>query len=561
MRNENRVVRGLWSWVIMAIGAIALLSAPARVSAQNMADYTNYPIFLSQTVPPNILFLVDMGNATLEAAYSGTNQRYWISFKSGTATSGLYSSNVTVRGAGGNGNGNADLMAVDNNGVAINTSNVAAPADTFDSTKSYYGMFDPLRCYATNTNSFIYASVKVNVSAACAAANWDGNFLNWLTQEKKQTIYQVLVGGEPIPAQANQDGTANSLSADPKTGENGSSDTCNTDAKSCWRLVKYVPGGTLTGRVPTTLPTAATTNVTLGAGIVGTVSPVTVLATTVSNGIFFGVGEGTLYVNDNATPSPFDNAPGNQYTLKVDLLSEPNVPSGTGSYSDNCIVGDPLFAGHLICYQRDRSLGLFQKMRTDNMHVAVMFVNASTGQGGSLQFTFDDSFNAASVTNIRNQHTAANTPLSEALYEGLCLFKKSQGPCYSNSGSWSTGYSSGGIGAAGDPFYFKSMNQMVRCAKCFVLMISPGKGVLDGDAPDLQSPFGNLFTGTNIGIDYTQAPWSMTAAAAKAAGDRLDDVAYYGRTHDLRSDLAGTQSVSFYAVNAMGGPNGAALLA
>jgi len=48
----------------------------------------------------------------------------------------------------------------------------------------------------------------------------------------------------------------------------------------------------------------------------------------------------------------------------------------------------------------------------------------------------------------------------------------------------------------------------------------------------------------------------MTAAAAKAAGDRLDDVAYYGRTHDLRSDLSGTQSVAFYAVNAMGGPNG-----
>jgi type IV pilus assembly protein PilY1 len=190
-----------------------------------------------------------------------------------------------------------------------------------------------------------------------------------------------------------------------------------------------------------------------------------------------------------------------------------------------------------------------------------MFINASTGQGGSLQFGFDDKFNAASVTNIRNQHLAANAPLAESLYEGLCLFKKSQGPCYSNSGSWSTGYSSGGIGAAGDPFFFSSMNQMVRCAKCFVLMISPGKGVLDGDAPDLQSPFGNLFTGTNIGIDYTQAPSSMTAAAAKAAGDRLDDVAYYGRTHDLRSDLSGTQSVSFYAVNALGGPNGAALLA
>ena len=94
------------------------------------------------------------------------------------------------------------------------------------------------------------------------------------------------------------------------------------------------------------------------------------------------------------------------------------------------------------------------------------------------------------------------------------------------------------------------MNQMVRCAKCFVLMISPGIGVNDGNAPDLQSPFGNLFAGANIGV-----------VSSGAAGDRLDDVAYYGRTNDLRSDLTGTQNVRFYAVNAMGGPTGAQLLA
>ena len=129
MKSENRVTRGLWLWMATAVGAIALSSVPAGVSAQNMADYTNYPIFLSQTVPPNILFLVDMGNYTLEAAYSGTNQRYWISFKAGTATSLKYSSNVTIDSKTGDG-----LVAVDNNGVAINTSNVTSPADTFDST-------------------------------------------------------------------------------------------------------------------------------------------------------------------------------------------------------------------------------------------------------------------------------------------------------------------------------------------------------------------------------------------------------------------------------------------
>ena len=56
------------------------------------------------------------------------------------------------------------------------------------------------------------------------------------------------------------------------------------------------------------------------------------------------------------------------------------------------------------------------------------------------------------------------------------------------------------------------MNQSVRCCKSFVLMISPGKGVADGNAPDLQSPFGNLFTGTNIGVvstgDATVIDWT-----------------------------------------------------
>ena len=355
-------------------------------------------------------------------------------------------------------------------------------------------------------------------------------------------IYQVVIGGKPIPAQANTDGTANNLNGEPKTGENGSTASCSNNSNSCWRYVKFVPAATLTGRVPTTLPTS---NVNLSSG-----GPILAAA-----GRIFGVGDGKLYVNDDATASPFNTANSNKYSLEVDLTTEPNSPAGTGTQT-TCVANDPNdnsdpnFAGHLVCYKRERSLGLFQKMRTDNMHVGVMFVNADTGQGGSLQFSYDEAFNSSDVTGIRNEQIEANSPIAEALYEGLCLFRKSQGPCYSNSGSWPTGYSSGGIGAVGDPFYFASMNQMVRCAKCFVLMISPGIGVNDGNAPDLQSPFGNLFTGANIGV-----------VSSGAAGDRLDDVAYYGRTHDLRSDLTGTQNVRFYGVNAMGGPTGAALLA
>ena len=173
MKRERMKTRQ-YQFLAGAVWCVLLwFGSPAAVSAQNMADYTNYPVFLNQTVQPNILFLVDMGNFTLQAAYSGSNHQYPISFKTGTATVSQYASNVTVDSQTGD-----DLVAVNNSGVAINTSNEASPADTFDSTKSYYGMFDPLRCYTTDSNSFNYGSVKATLSTACA-----GNLLGWQFHE------------------------------------------------------------------------------------------------------------------------------------------------------------------------------------------------------------------------------------------------------------------------------------------------------------------------------------------------------------------------------------------
>ena len=48
----------------------------------NMADYTNYPMFLNKSGPTNILFVVDLSNAQLPAAYGA----YPISAKNGTVT-------------------------------------------------------------------------------------------------------------------------------------------------------------------------------------------------------------------------------------------------------------------------------------------------------------------------------------------------------------------------------------------------------------------------------------------------------------------------------------------
>ncbi len=526
----------VFAMVGFVVGMSALMPAARAVS---MSDYTWMPIFMQQTVPPNILFIVDVGDQTLPAAYDGSNHQYPISFKTGTATSSKYAANVTVD----------NLVAVNDAGVAIATATTAAPADVFDSTKTYFGMFDTLRCYTSGTASqpFRYGSVKATVPAACADANhWDGNFLNWLTMRKKDVAYQVLIGGVPKPAQSNTDGSADKLDAVDVTGENGStSKKCTNDSNTCWRYVKFVPTATLTGRVD--LSGTDAVDIPVFAGL--------------SGGVFFGVGEGKIsWNNTNASTDPFDgtgsNAP-DERLLEVDLNSEPDSPSGTGSFSDSC-TGTP-FAGHRVCYKRERSLGLFQTLRTDNMRVAFMFANAGSLQGGKLIAKFDDtkltgSDFAALVNDLRGEQVQQGSPISEALYEGLCYYRKVQGPCYSNSGSASVGYDNK-TGVRGDPFFFFTSNQIVSCCKSFILMVSPGVGNGDGDAPDLQAPFGNLFTGTNKGVVTTGA-----------LGDRLDDVAYFGKTNDIRPNsgtgaVSGTQNVTFYAVNAMGGSAGAGLLA
>src|SRR2546422_9089023 len=521
------------------------MTLPPLASAVSMTDYTWTPVFIGQNVPPNILFIVDYSNFTLQDAFTGTGLQYPISFCSlcptnptSTVTSNLNGSKVTSAGA---------VVAVDNTGAAIAGASTAAPADTFDPNHSYFGLFDPYRCYTTNSNSFTFGSIKINIFDVCAGTFWDGNFLNWLAMRKMDIIYQALVGGAPKPAQANADGTANSLAGQDKTGENGKpSQDCSANNKSCWRYVKFVPTATLVGRVPTTLPVD-------GAGGLA--------------GRFFGSGEGFLYVNDDSDFNPFNAASANQYHLQVDLTTEPDVPSGSGSTAGTCDELDPNFAGHLICYKRDRSLGLFQKLRTDAMRAAIMFVDAGTGNAGNMQFLFDAAFNSSSVTNIRNQAVQTHSPLAEALYEALCYYRKSQGTCYANSPA---SYNSS-VQTQGDAFWFANYPtpQTVSCCKSFVLMISPGiPDSTDGNAPNRTTPFPSSFN--NVPSDPTSPTVTMFTGADTlgVTTSWLDNIAYYGQTHDVRdqacpgaSCVTGTQRVTFYAVNSMGGPAGSTLLA
>ena len=89
----------------------------------NMADYTNYPMFLNKSGPTNILFVVDLSNAQLPAAYGA----YPISAKNGTVTVSTgnvrFASNVNmVSPTGGN-----NLVSSSDDGVSVNAATTNSP--------------------------------------------------------------------------------------------------------------------------------------------------------------------------------------------------------------------------------------------------------------------------------------------------------------------------------------------------------------------------------------------------------------------------------------------------
>lgn len=530
------------AWLSAVLLVVCILAGLSSAYAQSNADYAAVPPFLGTSVPPNILFIVDLSEAMLPAAYGSYPLSYDVSGIGAT-----YASNYK------------------GTGFTITDSN-----DSFVASKTYFGLFDPLGCYTSTNSQFTSRTPKNLVTDACATTQWDGNFLNWVAMRKIDLAKKVLIGGRTISA-SNQDGTANALLGEPKTGQAGGTNTCNSIAKSCYRYVKFVASYLLAGRVPTNLAVdtasfsagseAPGTISTVGTSVIGvetsftkqlqagdsfraggvtrTVQSViddthlTLTSAFASNlpagtqyygpGRYFGSGEGNIYVNDDATADPF--CAGCRYPIQVDLTGESTA------------------------YRQAQSLGLLQNMNTSSMRVAVMFTNSNNGVAATVFRAFDGNFNASAITNIRNQPLSSYAALAEGTYEALCYYRNSQGPCFNNNpADFDTS-----VGAQGDPFFFVNLNQFVSCCKSFIVMISTGQPSQDANNTPSPSPFGNLFNGADaIGLSST----------------RLDDVAFYGQTHDIRDQtsgttgaLAGSQNVTFYGVNAMGGLAGAGVLA
>lgn len=64
---------------------------------------------------------------------------------------------------------------------------------TYTATNTYYGYFDPAKCYSYDT-----ANLYFSPQATCSATTPKGNFLNWLTMTSLDQFRKVLTGGNRV---------------------------------------------------------------------------------------------------------------------------------------------------------------------------------------------------------------------------------------------------------------------------------------------------------------------------------------------------------------------------
>jgi type IV pilus assembly protein PilY1 len=137
---------------LLVLVIASMSGQPSVVTAQTITDYTAYPPFISQTVPPLVMIAMSKDHRMFFKAYT-------------------------------------DVMDLDNDGT-IDT--------TYKDTINYYGYFDSNKCYTYSTTNgrFEPAVAATGANNHFCSGQWSGNFLNWATMARIDVVRKVLYGGK-----------------------------------------------------------------------------------------------------------------------------------------------------------------------------------------------------------------------------------------------------------------------------------------------------------------------------------------------------------------------------
>jgi len=212
---------------------------------------------------------------------------------------------------------------------------------------------------------------------------------------------------------------------------------------------------------------------------------------------------------------------------------------------------------------------------TDDVRFGLAYY-ASSNNGAKIDTYVGFGMPTNMITSIHNMTPSTWTPLAESLYEMTRYFSQ-EDPYYSNSpADYSKG--AGGANIIRDPYWYKftdldsSLTDMyVPCAKSFVLFLTDGESSNDQNIPGSGSGACSLtnIKGCSVYGDLPDTRYAGTAVGTTyplpgQGTDYMIDVAYWARTNDMRpgpetdvpttwrQSLPGTQNVITYPVYMFG---------
>ena len=506
---------------LMSLGLL-LVPAPDLWSQNTNADYSGAPPFISATVTPNILLLLD----------------------------------------------NSGSMAL----------RIACPNDPvcpgWDPNVSYSGLFDPEYCYTYSVSNirFVRSGIQKVFSVSCAdpTNEWNGNFLNWINARRLDSVKKAMIGGSCVGGRS----------------ANGSCPTSGTPALITVKAedsdtdpgvvgdfsTSYLPDTVTMPLWPTDCPTwiACPDRGVLAADAAGHV-PSAVIGTAVK--LYFHLrGTGTLagsFCVDDDMDAP--------------IIASGNCDTNSAGAADGDAYSvsptDRQFVIHLaLAAGASSPVGVIQKVGAKARLGLIEF--KESGDGGKVTVPIGGRqvvpVNSTAVTTVMNNTVAmvlaveasrplTYTPLAETLHTALRYIAQLPQPYDTTNYTYPLAFAPGvpyqaigqgsiqGSGAnelaylsaseavlctgasltdacARDPFFFASNKisppatvpgpwllppAVVQCCKTFIILFTDGEPTDDDNIP--------------LSIGSLAAPYSATLST-------LDDVAYWGHKTDLRPE-------------------------
>ncbi|OYY93089.1 MAG: hypothetical protein B7Y41_13330 [Hydrogenophilales bacterium 28-61-23] len=155
-------MKALWRIGFLLAGLSCLFGNPVHSAP---IDISNFPLFLTNRVNPNVLFDMSIESPMVGAAYNDQPD--------------------TASGCTGRPATEAEGASTRNIGTC------------YFKTRTYLGYFEPTKCYTYSSNRFNPVSGKTYVigSSATCSGDWSGNLLNWATMTAIDEFRWALTGG------------------------------------------------------------------------------------------------------------------------------------------------------------------------------------------------------------------------------------------------------------------------------------------------------------------------------------------------------------------------------